>query len=68
MLAHLTKISSSKVKNKCTKIKQDAFDEIKRITARNNLLQLGAVISQKVKPIYFYSITLTGSQRIYTVI
>ena len=37
-LAPLTKISSNKVKFKCNKIYQDAFDEIKRIGARDTLL------------------------------
>ena len=38
MLAPLTNITSSKVRFKCTKIKQDAFDKIKRIVARDTLL------------------------------
>ena len=38
MLAPLTKITSSKVKFKRTKIKQDYFKEIKRIVASHNLL------------------------------
>ena len=38
MLVLLTKIIPSKVKFKQTKIKQDAFDEIKRIVARNTLI------------------------------
>ena len=37
-LAPLTKITSNKKKFKWTKIKQDAFDEINRIVARDNLL------------------------------
>ena len=37
-LAALTHITSSNVKFKWTKIKQDGFEEIKRIVARNNLL------------------------------
>ena len=36
-LSPLTNITSSKVKFKSTKIKQDAFDEIKRIVARDTL-------------------------------
>ena len=38
MLAPLTKITSTKVKFKWTKIEQDAFDEIKWILSRDNLL------------------------------
>ena len=38
MLAPLTEIPPKKVKLKCAKIEQDAFDEIKRIVARDNLL------------------------------
>ena len=71
-LEPLVRIMSNKRKFKWTKIEQDAFDEIKRIVARDNLLtysdfnvtfkmhadarviQLGAVISQKGKPIAFY--------------
>ena len=37
-LAPWTKITSTKVKNKWTKIKQDAFNEITRIVARDTLL------------------------------
>ena len=37
-LEPLTKITSNKRKFKWTKIEQDAFDEIKRILAHNNLL------------------------------
>ena len=37
-LATLTKITSTKVNFRLTEIKQDAFNEIKRITACNNLL------------------------------
>ena len=37
-LAHLTKIMSNKRKFKWAKIEQDAFDEIKRIVARDTLL------------------------------
>ena len=38
MLENFTIITSSKVKFKWTKIEQYAFDKIKRIVARNNLL------------------------------
>ena len=38
MLAHLTNITSRKVKFKWTKIEQDAFEEIERIVGCNNLL------------------------------
>ena len=37
-LAPLTKITSSKLKFKWTKIKKNAFEEIKRIVARDTLL------------------------------
>ena len=37
-LATLTKITSGKVKFKWTIIKQDAFEEIKQVTASNVLL------------------------------
>ena len=64
-------------------VKQDAFDKIKWIMARDNLptysyfnetfkihtdasaFQLGAVISQKGKPIAFYSRNNTDSQQRY---
>ena len=39
MLATSTNIMSSKVKFKWTKIKQDTFEEIKRIVAHNTLLE-----------------------------
>ena len=85
MLAPYTKLTSIKIKFKWTQFKQDAFDKIKRIAARDTLLtypdfnetfkihtnaivfQLGAVISQKVKPIAFYIIKLTDVQLRYTV-
>ena len=38
MLATLTKITSNKRKFKWTKTKQDSFDKIKRIMARDTLL------------------------------
>ena len=41
MLAPLTKITLNKVKSKWTKIKQDNFDEIKRIVARDAILTCG---------------------------
>ena len=37
-LAPLTKLTSIKRNLKCTQVEQDAFDEIKRIMARDNLL------------------------------
>ena len=37
-LAPSTKLTSSKVKNKWIKTKQEALEEIKRIVTRNNLL------------------------------
>ena len=37
-LVPLTKITSNKIKFTWTKIEQDAFDEIKRIVARDTLL------------------------------
>ena len=37
-LATLTNITSSKLKFECTKIEQDALEEIKRIVACDNLL------------------------------
>ena len=37
-LAPWTKITSNKIKPKWAKIEQDAFNEIKRIVARNKLL------------------------------
>ena len=85
-LAPLTKLTPIKRKFKWTKVEQDVFDKIKRIVARNTLLnypdfnenfkihtnasefQLGVVISQKVKPIAFYSKKLTNTQQRYTVI
>ena len=83
-LSHLIKISSN-IKFKWTKIEQDAFNGIKRIVERNNLLtypdfngefkihnydiklQLGAVISQKGKPIDFYGRKITESPKRYIV-
>ena len=80
-LAPLTRLASIKRKLKWTEVKQDGFEEIKRILACNTLLtypyfnetfkiytdasmfQLGAVISQKGKPIAFYSRKLTYSQQ-----
>ena len=38
MLATLIKITSNKVKFKWTKIKQDSFNEIRRISDRDNSL------------------------------
>ena len=73
------------MKIKLNETKQDAFKEVKRIVAWDNLLaypdfiqkfkihtndsnlQLGAVISQKVKLIAFYSIKPTNAQKMYTV-
>ena len=37
-LSHLTRITSSKVKFKWTKIEQDAFDKIKRIVSCDTLI------------------------------
>ena len=80
----LTKLESIKRNFKRAQVKQDDFDEIKRILARNTLLtymdynetfkthtdasafQLGEFISQKGKPIAFYSRKLTDSQQQYT--
>ena len=85
MLAPLTKITFNRRKCRWNKIKQDDFDEIKRILARDTLLklsgfnetfkihnddsdfQLGAVISQKGKPIALYSKKNTEAQTRYTV-
>ena len=85
-LAPLTKLTFIKKKFTWMKVKQYAFDEIKRIVARDTSLtnpdsnetfkthtdasafQLGAVISQKVKPIAFYSRKLTDAQQRYTLI
>ena len=68
------------------KVDQEAFDEIKHIMDRDNLLnypdfnekfkshtnaskfQLGAVISQKGKPINLYSRKITDTHKMYTVI
>ena len=44
ILAHLTKITSSKVKFKWTKIEQDSLDKIKLIMDRNTLLAYPAFI------------------------
>ena len=38
ILASLTRLMSIKEKFKCTQVKQDDFDEIKRIVARDTLL------------------------------
>ena len=38
MLAPLTKLTSIKIKFKCAKVEQDAFDKIKRIVASDTLL------------------------------
>ena len=43
------------------------FNETFKIHTDDSGLQLGAVISQKVKPISFYSRKLTDSQQRYTV-
>ena len=43
------------------------FNENFKIYTDAGALQLGAVISQKVKPIAFNSIKLTGAQKRYTV-
>ena len=85
MLAPLTKLTPIKRNFKWKQVKQDSFDEIKRIVARDTLLtylgfnktfkihtddsafQLEAVISQKCKPIAFYSRKLTDAQQRYTV-
>ena len=79
-LAILPKITANKTKFQWTKIKQDYFNKIMWIMARDNLLtypdfnetfkihtdasafQLGAVVSQKGKPIAFYSIKLNDTQ------
>ena len=86
MVAPLTKLTSIKRDYKWTEVKQDYFDKIKRIVARDTLLtypdfnetfkiytnssvfRLGAVISHKGRPIAFYSIKLTDSQKQYTLI
>ena len=85
-LAALTRSMYIKREFKWTQVKQDAFEEIKRIMACDTLLtyqyfnetfkihaddsafQLGAVISQKDKPIAFYSRKLNDNQHGYTVI
>ena len=79
-LAPLPKITANKRKFQWTKIKQDYFNKIMWIMARDNLLtypdfnetfkihtdasvlQLGVSISQKGKPIAFYSIQLNDTQ------
>ena len=84
-LALLTKLTYINRNFKLTKFKQDDFEKIKRIVARNTLstypvfnetfkihtnasaLQLGAVISQKGKPIAFYIRKLNDFQQQYTV-
>ena len=84
-LAPLTISMSINRKFKWAQVEQDAFDKIKRIMARNNLLtypgfnetfkihtnasafRLGAVVSQKVKPIAFYSRELTYDKQWYKV-
>ena len=84
-LAPLTGLMYIKRKFKWTQVKQDAFDEIKRILVCNTLLtypdfnetfkmltdarsfQLGAFVSQKGKPIAFYSRKLIDIQQWYTV-
>ena len=84
-LAPLTISMSINRKFKWAQVEQDAFDKIKRIMARNNLLtypgfnetfkihtnasafQLGAVVSQKGKPIAFYSRELTDDKQWYKV-
>ena len=43
------------------------FNETCKIHVDANALQLGAVISQKGKPIALYSIKITGDQKRYTV-
>ena len=43
------------------------FNEVFKIHTNANDFQFGAVISHKVKPVAFYSRTLTGSQKSYTV-
>ena len=49
-LVPLTRITSNKGKLKWTKIKQDAFDEINRIVARDNLLTyLGFYETSKIR-------------------
>ena len=63
-LASLTRFSSIKRKYKWTQVKQDAFNEIKKIVDRDTLL--GSVIVQKGKPITFYSRKLTDAQQWYT--
>ena len=85
-LAPLTRLTSIKWVFKWTQVKKYAFNEIRRIVARDTFLsypyfnetfkihtnastfQLGAVISQKGRPISFYSRKLTDSKKWYTVI
>ena len=43
------------------------FNEIFKIHTDASAFQLGAVISQKGKPIAFYSRKLTGAQQLHTV-
>ena len=43
------------------------FNETFKINTYDSAFQLGAVISQKGKPLAFYSRKLTGAQKRYTV-
>ena len=43
------------------------FNETFKIRTDASVFQLGAVIIQKVKPVAFYGIKLTDSQKQYTV-
>ena len=79
-LSPLTKLTSNKWRFKWTKVRQDAFNRIKRIVDRDTFLtypdfnetfkihtnasafQLGAGISQKYKPISFFSKEITDVQ------
>ena len=84
LLAPLATLAGNKSKWEWTEVHQQAFNEIKRIVAREVLLsftnfnkpfeiytdaskyQLGAVITQKGKPIAYYSWKLTTAQLNYT--
>ena len=85
-LAPFTRMASSKVYFKCTKVKQEAFKKTNQTVARDTLLahpyfnetfkihtdasafQLGAVISQKCKPIAFYGRKINVAQQWHTFI